>query len=139
MQAYMSTYFAPLGNTEWLSCLTLSSTNPTKVRPGARGGRRKSVLPHWFLNNSRLRTRRRIHHYTFIHIRACLESIKSHPLPALSGEALMKNRQAPGSDIDFRAIRRKRCRPFATHRSAIPIPYPISKISKGRTGTKKPA
>jgi hypothetical protein len=88
------------GITEWLSYLTLSSTNPTKVRPGARGGRRKSVLPHWFLNNPRLRTRRRIHHYTFICIRACPESIKSHPLPALSGEALMKNRQAPGSDID---------------------------------------
>jgi hypothetical protein len=139
MQAYMGTYFAPLENTEWLSCLTLSSTNPTKVRPGARGGRRKSVLPHWFLNNPRLRTRRRIHHYTFICIRACPESIKSHPLPALSGEALMKNRQAPGSDIDLRAIRRKRCRPFARHRSAIPIPYPISKITKSQTGTKKPA
>lgn len=136
MQADMSTYFAPPGNTEGLSCLILSSKNPTKVRPGARGGRRKPVLPHWSLHNPRLRTRRRIHHCTFICIRACPKSIKSHPLPALSVkpcEALMKNRQAPGSDIDFRPIRRKRCRPLTTHRSAIPIPvtpYPISTITK---------
>ena len=61
------------------------------------------MLPHWFLHNPRLRTRRRIHHCTFICIRACPKSIKSHPLPALSVkpcEALMKNRQAPGFDID---------------------------------------